>query len=163
MEFTEKSNNKFGFLRAISISSRKGIQKTNVSTAQVVENFGILGDAHAGKWHRQISILAMESIDKMKEAGLDNLKPGDFAENLTTEFLSLPDINIGSKIKIGDSVLLEVTQIGKECHNKCAIFKAVGDCVMPREGIFAKVIFGGTIKVNDIIEIIGIKQNVELQ
>lgn len=162
MEFIEKSENRFGVLKAISISSRKGIQKTNVGIAHIVENFGILGDAHAGKWHRQISILAMESIEKMKNAGLENLKPGDFAENLTTEFLSLPDINIGSKIRIGKSVLLEVTQIGKECHNRCAIFKAVGDCVMPREGIFAKVLFGGTIKVNDIIEVIGIKQNVEL-
>lgn len=163
MEFIEKIDNKFGILKAISLSTRKGIQKTNVSIAQIVENYGILGDAHAGSWHRQISILAMESIEKMKKAGLENLKPGDFAENLTTEFLYLPDINVGSKIRIGNSVLLKVTQIGKECHNRCAIFKAVGDCVMPREGIFAKVLSGGTIKVNDIIEVIGIKENVELQ
>lgn len=162
MEYIEKSENRFGVLKAISISSQKGIQKTNVGIANIVENFGILGDAHAGKWHRQISILAMESIEKMKNTGLENLKPGDFAENLTTEFLSLPDIKLGSKIRIGNSVLLEVTQIGKECHNRCAIFKAVGDCVMPREGIFAKVLSGGTIKVNDIIEVIGIKENVEL-
>lgn len=162
MEFIEKSENRFGVLKAISISSQKGIQKTNVGIAHIVENFGILGDAHAGKWHRQISILAMESIEKMKNTGLENLKPGDFAENLTTEFLSLPDIKLGSKIRISNSVLLEVTQIGKECHNRCAIFKAVGDCVMPREGIFAKVLSGGTIKVNDIIEVIGIKENVEL-
>jgi len=162
VEYIEKSENRFGVLKAISISSQKGIQKTNVGIANIVENFGILGDAHAGKWHRQISILAMESIEKMKNTGLENLKPGDFAENLTTEFLSLPDIKLGSKIRIGNSVLLEVTQIGKECHNRCAIFKAVGDCVMPREGIFAKVLSGGTIKVNDIIEVIGIKENVEL-
>jgi MOSC domain-containing protein YiiM len=143
-----------GKVVAISISKKKGIPKTNVQSAKLIENFGIEGDVHAGNWHRQISFLALESIDKMREKGLPNLRPGAFAENITTEFLTLPEIEVGARIKIGKETELEITQIGKECHTKCAIFFKVGDCVMPREGIFAKVIRGGEIFVGDEILII---------
>jgi molybdopterin adenylyltransferase len=143
---------KKGRIKAVSISKRKGIPKTNIKTAELIADHGINGDAHAGKWHRQVSLLAMESIDKLRAKGLENVNPGDFAENITTEFLCLPNLEIGTQIKIG-KVLLEVTQIGKECHDRCAIFQEVGDCVMPREGIFAKTLIGGIINVGDEIEI----------
>jgi len=142
-----------GKLLAISISKKKGIPKSNINSALLIENWGIDGDAHAGDWHRQISLLAMESIERMREKGLPNLQPGIFAENLTTSFINLPTLAIGTKIKIGETIL-EVTQIGKECHTRCSIFQIAGDCVMPREGIFAKVITGGGIKVNDDVRII---------
>lgn len=138
-----------GKIAAISISKKKGIPKTNVQSAKLIENFGIEGDAHAGNWHRQVSLLPLESINKMRKAGLPGLRPGAFAENLTIEGITLNKLPIGAKIKIGESVLMEVTQIGKECHDKCAIFFKVGDCVMPREGIFAKVINSGEIFVGD--------------
>ncbi len=140
-----------GKVLAISISKKKGIPKTNIDTANLIENYGIEGDVHAGNWHRQVSFLAIESINKMREAGIPKLRPGAFAENITTEFLTLPQIEIGTKIKIGDEALLEITQIGKECHSKCAIFVKIGDCVMPSEGIFAKVIKSGSIKPDDDI------------
>lgn len=143
-----------GKIAAISISKKKGIPKTNVQSAKLIDNFGIEGDVHAGNWHRQVSFLALESIDTMREKGLRNLRPGAFAENITTEFLTLPQLEIGSRMKIGNESELEITQIGKECHSKCAIFFKVGDCVMPREGIFAKVISGGDIVVGDKITIV---------
>lgn len=145
-------NKTIGKLTAISISKKKGIPKSNIEHAKLIVDHGIEGDAHAGNWHRQISLLAMESIDKMKKAGLPNLRPGAFAENLTTEFIDIPNLKIGTRINIGKTEL-EITQIGKECHSKCAIFFKVGDCVMPREGIFAKVIKDGEINVNDEIVI----------
>lgn len=147
----EKSKEVIGKVIAISISKKKGIPKTNIDTANLIENFGIDGDIHAGNWHRQVSFLAIESINKMRDAGIPKLRPGAFAENITTEFINLPVIEIGSRIKIGVEAELEITQIGKECHNKCAIFVKVGDCVMPREGIFAKVIKSGNIKSGDQI------------
>jgi cyclic pyranopterin phosphate synthase len=140
-----------GKIKAISISKKKGIPKSNVKSVKLIEDFGLEGDAHGGNWHRQVSLLAVESIDKMRSAGLPNLRPGAFAENITTEFLVLPTLAIGTRIMIGQSTELEVTQIGKECHSKCAIFFKIGDCVMPKEGIFAKVIRGGEIKINDEI------------
>ena len=140
-----------GKLVAISISKKKGIPKTNVASARMIKNYGIDGDAHAGNWHRQVSLLPLESIEKMRAAGLPNLRAGAFAENLTIEGITLNQLPIGTKIKIGHSILMEVTQIGKECHDKCAIFIKVGDCVMPREGIFAKVINGGELLVNDTV------------
>lgn len=143
-----------GKIVAISISKKKGIPKTNITQAKLIEDFGIEGDIHAGKWHRQVSFLAMESIDKMRAKGLPTLRPGAFAENITTEFIDIPNLQIGSKIKIGAGTELEITQIGKECHSKCAIFFTVGDCVMPREGIFAKVIKGGEIFVGDDVQVI---------
>jgi len=138
-----------GKIVAISISKKKGIPKSNILSAKLIENHGIEGDIHAGNWHRQVSFLALESIDKMREKGLPNLRPGAFAENITTEFIDLPHLEVGTRIKIGADAELEITQIGKECHSKCAIFFKVGDCVMPREGIFAKVIIGGEIFVGD--------------
>ena len=143
-----------GRIVAISISKKKGIPKSNVQFAMLIENHGIEGDIHAGNWHRQVSFLAMESIDKMKKAGLAKLRPGAFAENITTEFIDIPNIKIGTQIKIGKEAVLEITQIGKECHTKCAIFVKVGDCVMPKEGIFAKVIKGGKIFIDDVITVI---------
>jgi len=143
-----------GKIVAISISKKKGIPKTNIQSAKLIENFGIEGDIHGGNWHRQISLLALESIDKMREEGLPNLRPGVFAENLTTEFISIPDLSVGDIVWIGKDAELEITQIGKECHDKCAIFFKVGDCVMPREGIFAKVIRGGKIFINDPVTVV---------
>lgn len=134
-----------GVVVALSVSKKKGIPKTNVPSVQLKEEWGIEGDAHAGKWHRQISLLAVESIETMRQKGV-NVRPGAFAENITTEFVSLPELHVGDVIEIGETHL-EVTQIGKECHSKCAIYYSVGDCVMPREGIFARVIKGGTIEV----------------
>lgn len=138
-----------GRIVAISISKKRGIPKSNVPSAKLIENFGIEGDAHAGNWHRQVSFLAVESIDKMRKAGLPKLRPGAFAENITTEFIDIPHLKIGTKIKIGQDAELEITQIGKECHTKCAIYVKVGDCVMPKEGIFAKVIKAGEIYSGD--------------
>lgn len=153
-EITKIPDSKVGRVLAISVSDKKGTLKKNVDSAKLIEDWGIEGDAHAGKWHRQVSFLATESIDKMREAGLPRLRPGAFAENITTEFINIPMLKIGTIVKIGESAELQITQIGKECHDKCAIYAQVGDCVMPREGIFAKVIKSGDIKVDDKIEII---------
>lgn len=143
-----------GKIVAISISKKKGIPKTNVNSTKLIENFGMEGDIHGGDWHRQISFLAVESIEKMRQAGLPQLRPGAFAENLTTEFITIPNLSVGDIVRIGKNAELEITQIGKECHARCSIFYKVGDCVMPREGIFAKVIRGGEIFVNDSITVI---------
>lgn len=139
----------FGRIKAISVSKRKGIPKSNVSMAKLIEDHGIEGDAHAGKWHRQVSFLAVESIQKMRDKGLPKLRPGAFAENITTEFIDIPHLKIGDIVKIGRNAELEITQIGKECHAKCAIFYRVGECVMPSEGIFAVVKKGGEIYEGD--------------
>lgn len=128
---------------AVCISEKKGERKKPVDAVNIIENHGISGDAHAGDWHRQISLLAEESIDKMRAMGLD-VTSGDFAENITTKGINLLSLPIGSHIGIGNTVL-EITQIGKECHTRCAIYYQAGDCVMPKEGIFAKVITGGVI------------------
>jgi MOSC domain-containing protein YiiM len=141
-----------GRVVAVCISENKGERKKPVAEVTVRENHGIVGDAHAGDWHRQVSLLALESIRKMQEKGLD-VTTGDFAENITTEGIDLPSLPIGTRIVIGET-LNEVTQIGKECHTRCAIYHQAGDCVMPREGIFVKVLRGGSIKVNDKIEIV---------
>ncbi len=138
---------------AINISDKKGMRKKTVSQAELKENYGIKGDAHASdKWHRQISLLAIESIKKMQDKGL-KVGSGDFAENITTEGIKLPNLPVGTKLLIADSIELEVSQIGKECHTRCAIYVQAGDCVMPKEGIFAKVLKGGTIKEGDTITI----------
>ncbi len=134
-----------GRILALSVSRKKGIPKTNVSSVVLREEWGIVGDAHAGPWHRQVSLLAMESIRTMQEKGL-KVRAGAFAENITTEFLDLPSLRVGDRIHIGDTEL-EVTQIGKECHARCAIYYRAGDCVMPRAGIFARVVRGGVIAV----------------
>ena len=138
---------KKGIVASISISTKKGEKKTPVESATLSIDHGIDGDAHAGNWHRQISLLAEESIDKMRAKGLD-VGYGDFAENITTGGLVLYEIPVGTKVVIGEC-LVEVTQIGKECHDRCAIYEAAGDCVMPREGIFAQVLRGGDIRKGD--------------
>jgi MOSC domain-containing protein YiiM len=139
-----------GALVAVSISARKGERKQPVAEAELVVDHGLAGDAHAGPWHRQVSLLAQESIAKMQQLGLD-VTCGDFAENLTTEGVSLVDLAIGSRLAVGPC-LLEITQIGKECHSHCAIYQQAGDCVMPREGIFAKVLRGGIVRAGDRVE-----------
>jgi MOSC domain-containing protein YiiM len=141
-----------GKVVAVCISEKKGERKKPVREVSVLENHGIVDDAHAGDWHRQISLLAMESIRKMQAKGLD-VTTGDFAENITTEGIDLPSLPIGTRLAIGET-LTEVTQIGKECHTRCAIYHQAGDCVMPREGIFVKVLRGGTIRCDDAIEIV---------
>ena len=140
---------------AVNISQKKGEKKNNINCGLFLENLGLENDAHAEAGIiRQVSLLAKESIEKIRAKGLD-VNYGDFAENLTIEGIDLPSLPIGTRLKIGREVLLEVTQIGKICHNRCNIFYTVGDCVMPREGIFAKVLTGGEIKVDDEIEITG--------
>jgi MOSC domain-containing protein YiiM len=141
-------------LVAVSVSENKGMRKTNVDQAMVEVDSGIKGDAHAGPWHRQVSLLALESIEKMQKLGL-NVKAGDFAENLTTEGIDLLALPVGARLKVGDSVILEVTQIGKVCHERCAIYYQAGDCVMPKEGIFTKVLTGGNLSPGDRITILG--------
>lgn len=137
---------------AVNVSQAKGTKKKTVEKCVVLKEHGIEGDAHAGKWHRQVSLLAVESIDKMQSKLKDiKLVYGDFAENITTRGISLKDLPIGTKLKVGEEVLLEVTQIGKECHLSCDIRKQVGDCIMPREGIFVKVLAEGEIKAGDKI------------
>jgi MOSC domain-containing protein YiiM len=138
-----------GRVVAVCISQSKGERKTPVDQVVLQEKHGIIGDAHAGDWHRQISLLAMESIAKMQALGLQ-VTTGDFAENITTEGVNLVSLPIGSRLEVGET-LLEVTQIGKECHNRCAIYDQAGDCVMPKEGIFAAVVRGGIIKTGDRI------------
>ena len=142
-----------GRIVAVSISTKKGVKKTNIRVGTLIENYGLENDAHAGDWHRQISLLAVESISKIREKGLD-VNPGDFAENITTEGIKLWELPVGTRLKLGENSLVEITQIGKECHDRCAIFKQVGDCVMPREGIFVKVLKGGTVGPEDDIQIL---------
>ena len=140
-----------GSILAVCTSPKTGMRKKNVGQALFIDNFGIQGDAHGkSTTHRQVSLLAMESIRKMQAMGLD-VGPGDFAENLTTEGVDLLALPLGSKIKIGDSVELEISQHGKECHTPCAIYHQAGTCVMPTEGIFGKVLAGGRVKVGDHI------------
>lgn len=135
---------------AVCTSPGKGERKKDVGCGRLVENYGLEGDGHGGDWHRQVSLLAMESIDKMKAAGLD-VGPGDFAENLTTRGIDLCHLPIGTRLKVGETALLEVTQIGKICHERCAIYYQAGDCVMPKEGIFAIVLKGGAVSRGDAI------------
>jgi len=139
-----------GKVLAVNVSEEKGTKKTNVQSCALLKDFGLKGDAHAGPWHRQVSLLANESIDKMKAMGL-KVGYGDFAENITTEGVDLVHLPIGTTIRVGNSVLLRVTQIGKECHERCAIYYQVGDCVMPKEGIFAEVLSEGEVKAGDEI------------
>lgn len=141
-----------GRVEVISTSANKGERKTSVEFAELRQGFGIVGDAHAGPWHRQISLLAEKSIAKMQDLGLQ-VGPGDFAENLTTSGLVLPDLPVGTRLKAGECIL-SVTQIGKECHTRCAIFYQAGDCVMPKEGIFVEVLRGGKLYPKDKITVI---------
>lgn len=137
---------------AVCTSESKGTRKASVGAADLKANWGIEGDAHAGAWHRQVSLLAMESIEKMRAKGLD-VGPGDFAENITTQGIVLYDLPIGTRLRVGRA-LVEVTQIGKVCHDRCAIYRLAGDCVMPREGIFVRVLEGGAVGEGDGIEVL---------
>lgn len=140
-----------GKVRAVSVSKAKGQKKENVFLVNLKEDFGILGDVHAGS-ERQVSLLAIESIEKMRQKGL-KVNPGDFAENITTESIDLLKLSIGDKVSIGGTVILEISQIGKECHSRCSIYYRAGDCVMPKEGIFARILKGGTITAGDKVEV----------
>jgi MOSC domain-containing protein YiiM len=138
---------------AVNISEKKGVIKNPMEEGFFIREHGLEGDAHAGNWHRQVSLLAEESIDKIRSKGILDLTPGKFAENITTKGIILHELSIGTRLKIGETEM-EVTQIGKECHHGCEIRKLTGDCVMPREGIFTRVLKEGAIKPGDDIEII---------
>jgi MOSC domain-containing protein YiiM len=143
-----------GIVVSVNISESKGVRKTPVQEIVLKEDYGLDGDAHASsEWHRQVSLLALESIGKMQAAGLD-VSPGDFAENITTEGIDLMHLPVGTRIYVGDGVELEVTQIGKVCHERCAIYYQAGDCVMPKEGVFAQVVKGGVIRKGDPITVV---------
>lgn len=142
-----------GKIISVNISADKGEKKHNVGTCTLQVGHGLTDDAHAGPWHRQVSLLAAESIKKIRDMGLE-VNAGDFAENLTTEGIDLPALPVGTELRIGDGIRMKITQIGKECHQRCNIFYQVGDCVMPREGIFAEVLSGGEVKVGDEVEVL---------
>ena len=137
-------------ITSINVSPKKGTFKQPVEQAELRVNHGIVGDAHAGDWHRQISLLAQESIDKMTALGLNDLVPGKFAENITTQGIELYTLPVGTRLKLG-GCLVEVTQIGKECHQHCEIYKKVGQCIMPHEGIFVKVLEPGFVRVGEAV------------
>ena len=139
---------------SLAVSKKKGTRKKIVEEAFLVQDHGIEGDAHAGPWHRQVSFLAAESIEKARNQGLE-VTFGDFAENIATSGIDWLEIPVGTQLRLGDRVLVEVTQIGKECHNRCAIYYQAGDCIMPKEGIFARVLEGGKIRPGDVIAIEG--------
>lgn len=139
---------------SVGISKEKGTRKDAVAQGNLEEGYGLIGDAHAdGGSHRQVSLLAQESIEKMRCQGY-KVGPGDFAENLTCQGIDLVVLPLGSRLKVGDGVVLEISQIGKECHVGCAIFKETGKCIMPREGVFARVIKGGTVSAGDEIKVL---------
>ena len=144
-----------GHVRSVNVSERKGTRKKPVESGQIHidPHHGVTGDAHAGDWHRQVSLLAWGSIEKARAMGLD-VKEGDFAENITTEGMDLLALPLGTQVKIGDEVTLELSQIGKVCHKKCAIYYLAGDCIFPREGIFGVVLRGGAVKAGDAIDIV---------
>ena len=146
-----------GVLKGICISDIRGIQKTEVGEADLVADWGIEGDAHAGKWHRQVSLLSYEKIEEFRNKGAD-VGNGAFGENLIVEGYDFKNLPVGSIFHVGDEAILRMTQIGKECHNHCQIFQKMGDCIMPREGVFAEVVRGGHIRTGDsviLVEIIG--------
>lgn len=136
-----------GKVTAVCTSPEKGTQKKNVKEAVFIEDFGIQGDAHAGKWHRQVSLLSYDKIEAFRARGAE-VEDGSFGENLVVEGIDFRTLPVGTRLHCND-VILEMTQIGKECHHGCEIFKKMGDCIMPREGVFAKVIRGGTIRIGD--------------
>ncbi len=142
-----------GNVISINISKKRGIPKAEINEGIFIENFGLKDDAHAGNWHRQVSLLSQESINKMIEQGVENLTSGSFAENITTSGIELYSLPVGTVLKIGETTQ-RVTQIGKTCHSKCAIFQKIGKCVMPNEGIFTEVLKGGVVRPGDTIEVI---------
>ena len=144
-----------GKVVAVNISEKKTVRKPRGERGTLVIDRGFEGDAHAGDWHRQVSLLAIESINEMVAKGLD-VGPGDFAENITTEGIDVMTLPCGSVLKIGEEAVLEISQVGKTCHTKCAIYDQAGDCVMPREGVFGVVRVPGEVKVGDAIELVSI-------
>ncbi len=141
-----------GKVVAVCVSGRKGEKKVPVPSVMLVKDHGVRDDAHAGPGIRQVSLLAEESIAKMRDKGL-SVGPGDFAENVTVAGIALPALPVGTRLRVGET-LLEITQIGKECHTRCAIYLQAGDCVMPREGIFARVLRGGAVAAGDAVEVV---------
>jgi len=140
-----------GTIVAVCSSKKKGTPKQDVGTGFLEVGFGLKGDAHGGDWHRQVSLLSLEQIEYMGSKGLD-VGPGSFAENLTTKDFDLASVKVGDRLKVGTSAIVEVTQIGKECHTRCAIYNKIGECIMPEQGVFAKVIQGGEVKTGDSID-----------
>jgi MOSC domain-containing protein YiiM len=144
-----------GTVVSVNLSPKKGMRKAPVASATLVLDWGFDTDAHAGDWHRQVSLLAQESIDTMVAKGL-SVGPGDFAENITTSGIDLLALPVGSVVRVGDGAVLEISQIGKVCHTKCAIFYQAGDCVMPREGLFAVVRQAADVKAGDAVEVVSL-------
>ena len=140
-----------GKVIAVCVSEEKGTQKHKVKEAEFIEDWGIKGDAHAGKWHRQVSLLSYEKIEGFRERGAE-VEDGAFGENLVVEGIDFRSLPVGTRL-ICNEVILEITQIGKECHHGCQIFQKMGDCIMPKEGVFAKVIRGGTIRTGDVMKV----------
>lgn len=138
---------------SLSVSRKKGVRKKQVDRVVIIPDHGIEGDAHAGEWHRQLSFLAAESIEKTRQAGL-KVSFGDFAENIATQGIDWTAVPVGTRFRLGKSVLVEITQIGKKCHNPCAIYYHAGDCIMPKEGVFARVLQGGVLHAGDSIRIV---------
>jgi len=155
-EHTQITVGAAGKVIAVCTSKKKGTRKQNINEAELRPDWGIVGDAHAADWHRQVSLLAWESIEKMRAVGL-NVNVGSFAENITTEGMSLVDLPVGTRLRLGEA-LVEVTQIGKVCHDRCAIYYQAGDCVVPREGIFVRVHEGGSVQVGDTIEVLALPE-----
>lgn len=147
-----KKGTTMGKVMAVCISEKKGTQKIDIQKAEFIEDYGIKNDAHAGNWHRQISLLSKDKIEAFRAKGID-IPYGAFGENLVVEDIDFAKLPIGTKFQCND-VILELTQIGKKCHNECEIFKQVGDCIMPREGVFSKVLHGGVIEVGDNLRVI---------
>lgn len=139
---------------AVNISEKKKTPKITVPEGRLIADFGLEGDAHAGKWHRQVSLLGAESIERARSGPTDGLCHGVFAENLTTEGIELFTLPVGTRLRVGGEAVLEITQIGKECHEGCAIRQLVGQCVMPREGVFARVVTGGVVRAGDEIAVL---------
>lgn len=141
-----------GKIMAVCISEKRGTQKKNIEKVRLIENFGLEGDAHGGNWHRQVSLLSYEKVLVFEEKGI-SVEDGAFGENLLVEGFDFKTLPVGTRFRCGDA-LLEMTQIGKECHSHCEIYQAVGDCIMPREGVFARVLHGGEIQIGDELEIV---------
>ena len=141
-----------GKIMAVCISEKRGTQKKNIEKVRLIENFGLEGDAHGGNWHRQVSLLSYEKVLAFEEKGI-SVEDGAFGENLLVEGFDFKTLPVGTRFRCGDA-LLEMTQIGKECHSHCEIYQAVGDCIMPREGVFARVLHGGMIQIGDEMEIV---------
>lgn len=141
-----------GKIMAVCISEKRGTQKKNIEKVRLIENFGLEGDAHGGNWHRQVSLLSYEKVRPFEEKGI-SVEDGAFGENLLVEGFDFKTLPVGTRFRCGE-VLLEMTQIGKECHSHCEIYQAVGDCIMPREGVFARVLHGGMIQIGDELEIV---------